>query len=62
MPKQWMANQKAVSAFGIYVTASDLWEYTKIKDGFDPEAKLAKNGTAFYPFTRNITVGVNLTF
>ena len=47
---------------GLYVTGSDLWEHTLIKDGFDPEAKIAGSGTAFYPFTRNITVGVNLTF
>ena len=62
MPKKWLANQKAVSACGLYVTGSDLWEFTKISDGFDPEAKIAKNGTAFYPFTRNITVGVNVSF
>ena len=62
MPKKWLGTQKAVSAFSVYVTGADLWEFTKILDGFDPEAKLSKGGTAFYPFTRNVTVGVNLTF
>ncbi|MBQ9339915.1 MAG: SusC/RagA family TonB-linked outer membrane protein [Paludibacteraceae bacterium] len=62
MPKKWLGTQKAVTGFGIYVTANDLWEHTKITDGFDPEAKLSKGGTAFYPFTRNVTVGANLTF
>lgn len=62
LPRQWLGTQKAVSGFGIYVTGADLWEFTKINDGFDPEAKLSKGGTAFYPFTRNLTVGVNLTF
>ena len=62
MPKKWLGEQKAVSAFSLYVTGADLWEHTKITDGFDPEAKLAKGGTAFYPFTRNMTVGATLTF
>ncbi|MBR1877608.1 MAG: TonB-dependent receptor [Paludibacteraceae bacterium] len=62
MPKAWLGTQKAVTGFGIYITGADLWEFSKISDGFDPEAKLAKGGTAFYPFTRNLTVGVNLTF
>lgn len=62
MPRKWLGSQKAVSGAGLYVTGSDLWEHTLIKDGFDPEAKIAGSGTAFYPFTRNITVGVNLTF
>ncbi|MBR1480866.1 MAG: TonB-dependent receptor [Paludibacteraceae bacterium] len=62
MPRKWLGTQQAVSAVNLYVTGADLWEHTKITDGFDPEAKLAKGGTAFYPFTRNVTVGVNLTF
>ncbi|MBR1427046.1 MAG: TonB-dependent receptor [Paludibacteraceae bacterium] len=62
MPRKWLGTQQAVSAVNLYVTGTDLWEHTKITDGFDPEAKLAKGGTAFYPFTRNVTVGVNLTF
>lgn len=62
LPKAWLKSQQAVSGFGIYLTGTDLWEHTKIVDGFDPEAKIAGSGTAFYPFTRNFTVGVNLTF
>ena len=62
MPKEWLGTQKAVSGVSLYVTGTDLWEHTKITDGFDPEAKIAKSGTAFYPFTRNVTVGVNMVF
>lgn len=62
MPRKWLANQNAVSAFSIYVTGSDLWESTKIVDGWDPESKITKSGTTLYPFTRNVTVGVNLSF
>lgn len=62
MPRKWLQKQHAVSDVNMYVTGSDLWEHTLINDGFDPEAKIATSGTAFYPFTRNVTVGVNLTF
>lgn len=62
LPRAWMGSQQAINGFSMYVTGADLWEHTKILDGFDPEAKLAKSGTAFYPFTRNVTVGFNLTF
>ena len=46
----------------IYFTGEDLWESTKISDGWDPEAKLNPSGTQRYPFTRNFTFGMNLTF
>ena len=52
----------------IYATGTDLWETTKIKDGWDPEAPAYESdgtpakGLKRYPFTRNITFGVNLTF
>ena len=29
---------------------------------WDPESKIAKSGTALYPFTRNYTFGLNVTF
>ena len=46
----------------IYFTGEDLWESTKISDGWDPEAKRDARGTSRYPFSRNFTFGVNLTF
>lgn len=46
----------------IYVSGEDLWESTKLKDGWDPEAKRDASGTGRYPFTRNWTFGLNLTF
>ncbi len=46
----------------IYFTGEDLWESTKISDGWDPEAKRNASGTGRYPFTRNFTFGMNLTF
>ena len=38
------------------------WENSKIKDGWDPEASRKVETFGRYPFTRNLTVGLNLTF
>ena len=46
----------------LYVTGADLWETTRIKDGWDPEASRNASGTQRYPFTRSFTFGANLTF
>lgn len=40
----------------------DLWETSKINDGWDPEASRKVSTYGRYPFTRNVTVGLNLTF
>jgi len=45
-----------------YFTGSDLWEWTRIVDGWDPEAKRSVSGTSRYPFLRTFTFGLNLTF
>lgn len=46
----------------LYFTGEDLWESTKIHDGWDPEAKRNATGVQRYPFTRNFTFGLNMTF
>ncbi|MBC7934719.1 MAG: TonB-dependent receptor [Rhizobacter sp.] len=58
----------------IYFSGNDLWESSKIKDGWDPETTRSvgntgdaenNNITTFsqrYPFYRYLTFGVNLTF
>ncbi len=61
-PTSLLNNIKCIQAARIYVTGTDLWEYTKIKDGWDPEAAREATGLKRYPFTRNITFGVSLTF
>ena len=53
---------KILQGAHIYITGTDLWEFTKIKDGWDPEAAREATGLKRYPFTRNFTFGVNLTF
>lgn len=65
-PKKWLNATRAIQKARIYVTGTDLWETTRISDGWDPEAKsgngTVNSGTTMYPFTRNWTVGLNLTF
>ncbi len=61
-PKKLLAKTHIIESLRIYYTGTDLWETTKIKDGWDPESKIAKNGTSLYPFTRNHTFGLNITF
>lgn len=61
-PKTLLHSIPAVQSARIYFTGSDLWESTKISDGWDPEAKRAAAGVQRYPFTRNFTFGLNLSF
>ena len=62
LPEKLLSKVGYVSALRVYMTGTDLWEYTKLDDGWDPEAKRKAEGTQRYPFTRNYTFGVNLTF
>ena len=71
LPASWLKKTKVLSGARIYVTGTDLWETTRIKDGWDPEAEAGKmdggkykeiSGVKRYPFTRNFTFGANLTF
>ena len=62
LPEKVFANSKGVSGCRFYFTGSDLWEYSKILDGWDPEAKSNPSTTSRYPFLRSFTLGVNLTF
>ena len=53
---------KCIQGLRLYVTGADLWETTKITDGWDPEAKRDATGLSRYPFTRSFTFGANVTF
>lgn len=61
-PAELLKKLGFVNAARIYFTGEDLWESTKISDGWDPEAKRSASGVGRYPFTRNFTFGLNLTF
>jgi hypothetical protein len=60
--KRLLRSLRVIESARIYFTGSDLWESTKISDGWDPEANRSASGVQRYPFTRNFTFGVNLTF
>jgi TonB-linked SusC/RagA family outer membrane protein len=61
-PSKLLSRTKVLSGARVYVTGADLWESTRIHDGWDPEAARDASGVKRYPFTRNFTFGANLTF
>lgn len=62
IPPVLLAKTKILSYARVYVSGADLWESTKINDGWDPEASRKVSTYGRYPFTRNLTFGLNLTF
>ena len=62
VPTKLLLPLRVVQSARVYFTGNDLWETTKIKDGWDPEASRNASGTGRYPFTRNFTFGLNLGF
>lgn len=62
LPEKLLSRIGFVNGIRLYFNGEDLWESTKISDGWDPEAKRDASGTQRYPFTRNFTFGMNLTF
>lgn len=59
-PSKWLG--KAISKLRIYFTGADLWESSKIRDGWDPEQSRTVTDLGRYPFNRTLTGGINLTF
>ncbi len=49
-----------INKFRIYFAGNDLFEFTSVKDGYDPEYGDSSN--TIYPFTRTWSLGLNLTF
>ena len=59
LPQKW-TTKAGISKLRVYFSGDDLWEWTKVKDGYDPEYGEGSNNT--FPFSRLITFGVDLTF
>ena len=55
-----LTKKLALSKVRIYFSGDDLWEWSKIKDGYDPEYGEASNNT--FPFSRLLSVGLDVTF
>lgn len=60
LPKQWISKINLSNA-SIYVSGENLFEFSKIKGPYDPEAA-GGNGVMLYPFMRTYSLGINLTF
>jgi TonB-linked SusC/RagA family outer membrane protein len=59
LPQEW-TRKVAVNKARLYFSGDDLWEWTKINDGYDPEHGEASNST--FPFSRLLSVGLDITF
>jgi len=54
-------SKKIIEKARIYVSGSDVWEYSKVLSVFDPE--VGNNASAsYYPFFRTWSLGLNVTF
>jgi len=62
LPENLVKRVGVISQARVYFTGTDLWEYTLVQDGWDPEAKSSPSGTARYPFMRGFSFGASLTF
>lgn len=59
LPKQWTA-KAGISKVRLYFSGDDLWEWTKLKDGYDPE--YGENTHNTFPFSRLLSFGFDVTF
>lgn len=62
LPDSLIDKTKFISKLRIYVTGDDLWEISKINDGWDPEQNREVSGIDRYPFNRTLTLGFSATF
>lgn len=60
IPSVWL-KKVYLSKATVYVSGENLFEFSKIKGPYDPEAARG-NGTMLYPFMRTYSLGINLTF
>ena len=59
LPRQW-TSKVGIEKFRVYFSGDDLWEWSKIKDGYDPEYGEGTNN--IFPLCRMLNFGVELTF
>lgn len=60
IPAVWL-KKIYLSNATVYVSGENLFEFSKIKGPYDPEAARG-NGSMLYPFMRTYSLGLNLTF
>ena len=62
LPDNLVKKTGFIAGARVYFTGTDLWEWTRVLDGWDPEAKSSPSATQRYPFMRGYSFGVNLNF
>ena len=62
LPQAFINKTKVFTRLRLYVAGSDLWESSKIKDGWDPEATRTVSTFQRYPFNRFYTAGLQAAF
>ena len=62
LPQSFVSKTKAFTRLRVYVAGQDLWEISRINDGWDPEATRTVAANQRYPFNRYFTAGINATF
>lgn len=61
-PASWLKKTNFLTSVRLYLTGTDLFEISKIHDGWDPEAARTITSSARYPFLRTFTFGANVSF
>lgn len=61
LPKSWL-NKVAVENLRLYISADNLFEFSNVKDGFDPESKAATGQGNVDVYARTVSFGIDLTF
>lgn len=57
-----LTKKLTIERLRIYVSGDNIFEFSQIKNYFDPEAITNDNTGYVYPFQRTFTVGFNITF
>lgn len=59
--KELKVGNKSIDLIRIYFSGNDLFEFTSVKDGYDPEFRASTNASA-YPFMRSWAMGLKVSF
>lgn len=59
-PNISLGGGKSIENLRVYFSGNDLFEFTSVKDGYDPENRASTNASA-YPFMRTYALGLKLS-
>lgn len=61
LPKSWL-KKVSLENLRLYIAADNLFEFSNVKDGFDPESKVATGQGNVDVYARTVSFGIDLTF